>query len=112
MIFNVGNPEKSILLGDFTITDSTIVNTLPANTQLFSTGTGYYQINDTSAMLIPTGTDGQRPYSEVGETRWNSDRGYLECYDGNIYLIATGGGAVVSEGLMEEFGDLYALMLG
>lgn len=112
IIFNTSGTGV-IDLESFRINGSTITNTINNSiTALNSTGTGFWQINDTNAIQIPSGTDGQRPYTEIGETRWNSDRGYLECFDGNVYLVATGGGAVVTEALMEEFGDLYALMLG
>ena len=112
MIFNTSG-TGSIDLESFRITDSTIRNTVPNTiTQVNSTGNGYWRVDGTNAILIPSGSDGQRGYTEIGETRWNADRGYLECFDGSIYLVATGGGAVVTPALMEEFGDLYALMLG
>jgi hypothetical protein len=111
IIFNTSGAGV-IDLENLRITGSTITNTINNTiTPLNSTGTGYWQINGTNAIQIPSGSDGQRPFSEIGETRWNRDRGYLECFDGNIYLVATGGGAVVTESLMEEFGNLYALML-
>jgi hypothetical protein len=112
IIFNTSGTGV-IDLENFKINGSTITNTVRNSIiDLNSTGTGYWQINGTNAIQIPSGSDGQRPFSEIGETRWNRDRGYLECFDGNVYLVATGGGAVVTEALMEEFGDLYALMLG
>jgi len=111
IIFDAGG-AGTLSLEDFDIRDSEIINIAGTNTILESTGIGYFKIDDTNAIIIPVGSDRQRAYTEIGETRWNTDRGYLECFDGNVYQVASGGGAVVTPKLMEEFGDLYALMLG
>lgn len=76
------------------------------------TGTGYSIINDTNGMRIPVGTTAERGYTEIGETRWNTDLGYLECFDGSVYLVATGGGTVVTPAIMEELSNVYALVFG
>ncbi len=111
IIFDAGGVGK-LSLEDFDIIDSEIINIAGTPTILESTGIGYFEIDDTNAIVIPVGSDRQRSFTEVGETRWNTDRGYLECFDGNVYQVASGGGAVVTPRLMEEFGNLYALVLG
>jgi hypothetical protein len=103
---------RSVKLESFDINNSIITNTSGQNTVFYPTDRGFLQINDTTAMVVPTGTDRQRTYSEVGETRWNTDRGYLEIYDGEGYVVATGGGAIVGEVVMQELGNLWSLMLG
>jgi len=103
---------RSIKLESFDINNSIITNTSGQNTVFYPTDRGFLQINDTTAMVVPTGTDRQRTYSEAGETRWNTDRGYLEVYDGDGYVVATGGGAIVGEVVMQELGNLWSLMLG
>lgn len=78
-----------------------------------STGTGYYKFNGSDAIVIPFGTDADRRLSpELGETRWNSDLGYLECFDGSIWVISTGGGEEVTTEIMEDLGNVYTLILG
>lgn len=79
---------------------------------LGSTGTGYVRFVGTNGMVIPSGTSAERSYTEVGETRWNTELQYLECYDGNIYIIATGPGEVVSTDLMTDLSITRALLLG
>lgn len=79
---------------------------------LVSTGTGYVKFNNTNAMVVPAGTNDERQYTEVGDTRWNTELQYLECYDGNVYLIATGPGEVVSTDLMTDLAITRALFLG
>jgi hypothetical protein len=103
---------RSIKLESFDINNSIITNTSGQNTVFYPTDRGFLRINDTTAVVVPTGTDRQRTYSEAGETRWNTDRGYLEIYDGEGYVVATGGGAIVGEVVMQELGNLWSLMLG
>lgn len=79
---------------------------------LVSTGIGYVEIQGTNGFVIPFGTSAQRPYTEVGETRWNNELELLECFDGNIYIVATGPGAVVTTELMTELAITRALVLG
>jgi hypothetical protein len=77
-----------------------------------STGIGYVKIQGTNGFVIPFGTTSERPYTEVGETRWNTDLELLECFDGNVYIVATGPGAVVTTELMTELAITRALVLG
>jgi hypothetical protein len=76
------------------------------------TGTGYLTINDTNAFRIPYGTTAERTPVEVGATRWNSEIGYMECFDGTIWQVATGGGIVITAPIMEELGHVYTLIFG
>lgn len=77
------------------------------------TGIGYYQFVGTNSMVIPAGDNSQRRASpEVGETRWNTEESYLECYDGTVWAVSTGGGIEVTTVIMEDLGHVYALMLG
>jgi len=77
------------------------------------TGIGYYRFAGTNGMVIPAGDNSQRRASpEVGETRWNTDEGYLECYDGTVWAVSTGGGIEVTVEIMEDLGHVYTLMLG
>lgn len=79
---------------------------------LASTGIGYVKIQGDNGFVIPHGTSAERTYTEVGETRWNTEEGYLECFDGNVYIVATGPGAVVTTNLMTELAITRALVLG
>jgi hypothetical protein len=77
------------------------------------TGIGYYQFAGTNGMVIPAGDNSQRRVSpEVGETRWNTEEAYLECYDGAVWAVSTGGGIDVTVEIMEDLGHVYTLMLG
>jgi hypothetical protein len=80
---------------------------------LTSTGAGYYKFDSTNAMVFPAGTNAERPLiPEIGDTRWNTQLGYLECFDGTVYIIATGPGEVIDVQDMEDLGNVYSLILG
>lgn len=90
-----------------------ISNLLNTPLSLNSSGTGYYLFADTNGLVIPSGTSAERRSSpEVGETRWNTEEMYLECFDGAVWTIATGAGEEVTQELMEDFGNIWVLTLG
>jgi len=101
-----------IAIEDLTIEDNVISNTLDTPLIFKSTGRGYVRFDSTNAVLIPAGDISQRPFGEIGETRWNTEFQYLECFDGSVYQVATGGGTVVTATVMQELGELYSLILG
>jgi len=92
--------------------DITNLNNTPIT--LASTGIGYTRVIGTDAMVIPSGTDAERRVSpELGETRWNTDQQYLECFDGTIWTVSIGGGGgTVTVADMDELSNIYTLMLG
>jgi hypothetical protein len=64
-------------------------------------------------MVIPSGDDSQRRLiPELGETRWSTQQQYLECYDGSVWIVATGGGEIVTQEYMEDLGFIYSAILG
>jgi hypothetical protein len=93
--------------------DSNITNLLNTPLTLGNTGIGYTQFAGTDAMVFPAGDNSQRRLTpEVGETRWNTEIGYLECFDGSVWEISTGGGEEVTNVIMEDLGHAYTLILG
>jgi hypothetical protein len=104
---------KVYIFSDLPTDQSVIKNLLNTPLTLGSTGIGYTQFSSTNAFLIPTGNNSQRRATpEVGETRWNTEEGYLECYDGTVWIVSTGGGVEVTVEIMEDLGHVYTLMLG
>jgi len=90
-----------------------ITNLLNTPLTLAATNTGYYNISGTNAMIIPAGPDIDRRASpEVGETRWNTDEEYLECFDGTVWAVSTGGGIEVTSEIMNDLSNVYTLILG
>ena len=91
-----------------------ITNLLNTPLTLAATSTGYYTISGTNAMIIPAGSDlQQRASPEVGETRWNTDQQYLECFDGAVWAVSIGGGGdVITPADMEDLSTLYTIVFG
>jgi hypothetical protein len=78
-----------------------------------TSGIGYLRFMGDNGFVVPVGTDAERRVSpEVGETRWNTDEEYLECYDGTVWAVSTGGGIEVDVQIMEDLSHSYMLMLG
>ena len=94
--------------------DNDITNLLNTPLTFSSTaGIGYLRFMGDNGFVIPSGDNSQRRVSpEVGETRWNTDEAYLECYDGTVWAVSTGGGIEVDVPIMEDLGHAYTLMLG
>lgn len=94
-------------------TYANIVNLNNTPLVMTATGTGYYKFNNTDGISFPSGNiDQRRPTPELGETRWNTDLQYLECFDGTVWVVSTGGGEEVTRPIMEDLADVYALILG
>lgn len=93
--------------------NNAVINLLNTALTLKTTATGYYNFAGTNAMVIPAGPNATRPVSpELADTRWNTEQGYLECFDGSIYVIATGGGAEITPEFMQDLSNVYTLILG
>jgi hypothetical protein len=93
--------------------DNDITNLLNTPLTFASTGIGYVRFMGDNAILLPAGTSGERPASpEVGDTRWSTTEQYLECFDGSVYVISTGGGDLVTQQFMEDLGFIYSAILG
>lgn len=86
-----------------------------ASTPLTFAGTnnGYLKIVGTNGFIIPYGDDASRPsVPEVGDTRYNTEQGYIEVWDGTQYNSAAGVGESVTSDFMEEETNLWSLILG
>jgi len=102
----------NIVLESLNFNQGTITNLTSTPVTLSHTGTGYLHLVDESGFGIPSGDTSERVGAEVGETRWNNEIGYMECFDGSVWQVATGGGSVVTQAVMEDFGNIYTLIFG
>ena len=96
--------------------DNKIINLSNNAITLANTGSqGYVKFNGTYGIVIPAGTQSERPLTpENGTTRWNTEDEYLEIYFSGTWQLATAtsGSAFASEAEVEEIGYLYSLILG
>jgi hypothetical protein len=108
----VSSASGVVRIDNISINGGAITNLTNGALTIGHTGTGYLTINDTNAFRIPYGTTAERTAYEVGATRWNSEIGYMECFDGTVWQVATGGGIVITASIMEELGHVYTLIFG
>jgi hypothetical protein len=111
------NPNTGIIYIERTKwQDSVITNLNNTPLTVGSTNIGYTVFAGNNGMSIPAGTDAQRRASpEVGETRWNTTsptNRYLECFDGTVWAVSTGGGIEVDITIMEDLSHVWTLTLG
>ena len=102
---------------------NTVTNLNNSAITITSTGIGYSKFVGTNGFVMPAGTgddafapgtpqNQRRASPEEGETRWNTDLAYVECYDGTVWQLSTGGGATISVPVMQDLGNVYSLILG
>ena len=81
--------EKAVYSGsvDFNNSNNNFVFNL-TNT----TGNGYLKFDNVNGLVPPLGTDAQRPGGsiEVGTTRYNTEREYVETWNGSNWINAAG----------------------
>jgi len=101
----------NVTIESFTFNGNSI--SAPLNTILNFTGTGrgYVRFEGTNGFRVPYGTRDQRTPYEAGATRWNSDDDWLECFDGTVWQVSTGGGKTISVAEMEETVNIFNLIL-
>jgi len=110
----LSNGLGSISQEDLVFKNNTITNTL--NTPFtFSLADiySYLKFDQTMGLVVPYGDDTARPTSpEQGLTRFNTQRGYLESWNGTQWVLAAGGGESVTEEYAESINFLWNLILG
>jgi hypothetical protein len=79
---------------------------------LLSTSDGYWDFNNVTALVIPTGTTAQRIPPSIGMTRYNTDLQYLEIYNGSSWQPAIGSGASTSASTAADLSVIYDIILG
>jgi len=93
--------------------DNSISNSLNTALTITSTGTGYVKFAGTNGVVIPVGADvDRRLVPEIGETRYNTDRDYVEIFDGTSWLPVNGGGNAATEEEIQAETNLWAFILG
>lgn len=98
---------------NFDLKDSTFLNTTNDDLILASTNNGYVKFGGSTGLVIPVGTEAQQNPSPIeGETRYNSDQEYLETWNGEKWQRSAGEGAEVTDVILKELVDIYAIVLG
>lgn len=102
-----------INVNDVWLKDNNITNTLDTALTLASTGVGYIKFTGTGGVVFAIGTNAERrDFPELGETRYNTDLGYMEVFNGTEWLAATGASGNISADDAEDIMDIWTLILG
>lgn len=108
------NGTGALVIDGFRFTTNTLTNTnAGAVTEFKSTGSGYYHIVGTNAVVIPSGTSLERPGSpQIGMMRFNTDLELVEIYDGTLWISVAGAASGISATQAQEIAALSALIFG
>jgi hypothetical protein len=111
-----GNGKLNIVSNnaDISIKNNRIINN-KNDPIVFSTNGGYVRFAGTGAMAIPVGLESERPAAaETGTLRVNSTSGNAEIYTQptNTWNDVTGLGDIATREVVEEYGNLWILILG
>ncbi len=110
-----GNGTGGVELGNFKFRDNTVTNVSNnAISQFVSTGIGYFKIAGTNGVVLPRGTDAERPtaYAVLGMTRYNTSSRALEVWDGFGWASPAGTSGAVTGTQAEDISVSWALTLG
>jgi len=107
------NGTGTVNINSVLFKDSTIENTTNDPFVLASTGPGYVKFSGTGAVVFPSGTELERRLlPELGELRFNSDRGLMEIYDGTGWISTSGASSAATEEEIQAETNLWAFILG
>ena len=110
------NGTGSVVIDELAFKNSSIINTTEDGILYFNqSGNGYFKIDTNGGFVVPVGTSTQRPaaaFRELGMTRYNSDQGYLEIWDGNAWVSVAGSSGAITFNAAENLAIEYVLTLG
>ena len=99
-------------INDVHLIGNSITNNAAGAITFDSIDTGYVKFTGTNAVVLPLGiTDDRRLLPEIGETRHNSELGYMEIFNGTIWQSAIGAGFASEEEVSDIF-SIWALIAG
>lgn len=79
---------------------------------LLSTGDGYVNFAGTNGVVFPVGTTAQRNTIVTGTTRYNTDLGFLEIYNGTTWQNSNGNIPLATASDINDSSVIYDLILG
>lgn len=107
------NGTGNVLFNTVGFNGNNIINTENNALVLTSTGTGYVKFTGTAGLVLPVGTDSDRSLTpELAETRFNTDKGYVEIFDGTSWISLRGSASTATEEEITAETNLWAFVLG
>jgi hypothetical protein len=100
-------------INDVLFGGNSITNTADTALTFVSTGTGYVKFTGTAGLVLPTGdASGRRLTPEVGETRYNTDAGYVEVWNGVSWKSVAGAQDIATREQVDTELEIWTLILG
>jgi len=110
------NGTGDVIIENFAFSNNTITNSVADSVTTFqNTNNGYVKFAGTYGMVIPVGTDANRPglaYTETGQMRWNTTSARTEIWDGQNWVSVAGTNTGISRAEAEELALGIVLTLG
>jgi hypothetical protein len=110
------NGTGQVAIDELAFKDSSIINTTSNGVLYFQqSGSGYFKFEGTGGFVVPVGDNSERPvpaYRETGMTRFNSEQGYLEIWDGLSWVSVAGATGSITFNQAEDLAVEYVLTLG
>ena len=109
-----GKTNITSAVSTISITGNTIPNSLNSALTISNTGTGYTKFVGTGGVVLPAGTNAQRPNApENGTYRLNSELGYGEVYSTSQakWIQAVGTSPVLTLPQVQDIMNLYAIVI-
>jgi hypothetical protein len=93
--------------------DNTVTNVVDNVLTINSTGTGYVKFDGTVGLVLPIGTNSNRPVTpELGQTRYNTERGFVETWNNSEWVTVSGASSAATEEEIVAETNLWAFVLG
>jgi hypothetical protein len=99
-------------LGNIHIYQNEFINQLNTPITFVTTGGGHVKFSGSKALQIPAGPSSERPFTEAGDLRWNTDNNATEVFDGINYVSIAGVTESASAEQVQELNEIYAILLG
>ena len=107
------SPTSVVDIFDFNIKENNFSNSSNNLLTLKTTNRGYVKFDATTGLVVPFGIEAERTVLPLlGETRYNTEAGNLETWNGETWQRSAGEGEEVTDEILKELTDLYVLVLG
>ena len=108
-----GNGTGGVNIENFRFTDGTVTNvTANGVTTIASTNQGYVNFADPYGVVIPVGSNAQRPTGVTGMIRFNNEAFRVEMYDGTNWISVAGASGGISYADAEDIAIEKVLIFG
>ena len=112
----IASGTNSVTFDNISFSGSIIGNSVSNSITTFeNTGDGYVKFDGTYGIVLPVGPSGLRPpieFTELGQTRFNTDDSRVEIYDGENWVSVAGSASGITRNDAEEIALSTVLVLG